>query len=298
MTTETTETNPTEETQVDTNDDTSDEEVDAQAEESTDESGEDSQSKPDAEDDETEEVEHEGQKYKIPKAIKPLLMFQGDYTRKTQDLAEQRKAVEAEKEAVANQAKAGREYVQELAQVVAIDNALKRFEQVDWQRLDAEDPVQAQALWRQRSQLQEARNNIVGQIQQKEQQRTQQERESALNAQQESAKKLQECYATVSREIKDWSPDLAKRISKHAIELGASDEELSAISKPWMVKALHKAFLADQILKKQAAAKPKPEPQEKPVTRISAAKSGTVKDPDKMSSDEWLKWRNAQLKRR
>jgi hypothetical protein len=45
---------------------------------------------------ETEEVEHEGKKYAIPKAVKPLLMFQQDYTKKTQDVADLRRTVETQ----------------------------------------------------------------------------------------------------------------------------------------------------------------------------------------------------------
>lgn len=41
-----------------------------------------------------EEIEHDGKKYKLPKAVKPLLMFQQDYTKKTQEVAAQRQALE------------------------------------------------------------------------------------------------------------------------------------------------------------------------------------------------------------
>ena len=43
---------------------------------------------------ELEEVEHEGKKYQIPKPLKGALLMQADYTRKTQEVAEQRRAVE------------------------------------------------------------------------------------------------------------------------------------------------------------------------------------------------------------
>jgi ribonuclease HII len=72
--------------------------------------------------DDTEEVEWDGNKYKIPKAIKPGLMFQSDYTKKTQALSEQRKAfeqheqaVQAERQYYANQLKG---FVQQLSQTI------------------------------------------------------------------------------------------------------------------------------------------------------------------------------------
>ena len=44
-------------------------------------------------DDELVEIERDGKTYKIPAALKPELMMQADYPRKTQELAAERKAV-------------------------------------------------------------------------------------------------------------------------------------------------------------------------------------------------------------
>ena len=49
-------------------------------------------------------------------------------------------------------------------------------------------------------------------------------------------------------------------------------------------------------LKEKATAKPKAPTQEKPVTRITASKAQGAVDPDKMSPDQWLKWREGQLR--
>ena len=66
---------------------------------------------------------------------------------------------------------------------------------------------------------------------------------------------------------------------------------------PMFGKVLHKAELYDQLVAKTQG-KPKPAPQEAPVTRITATKATANKDPDKMSVDEWKRWREAQVKRR
>ena len=93
--------------------------------------------------DEDEEVEHDGQKYKVPKALKPLLMMQGDYTQKTQALAEQRRAIEA-------QAQQTHQLVQQniadIGRVASIDERLQQFSQLNWQALSEADPLQAQKL--------------------------------------------------------------------------------------------------------------------------------------------------------
>lgn len=276
--------------EVDTDASTSDQATDDQ---STDVQEGDSQ-QTDTPVDDSEEVELEGQKLKIPKAIKPLLMMQADYTRKTQEVAEQRKAVEAEREAFANQAKAHQDYIQDLAQVVAIDNSIKQYEQVNWQELNAQDPVQAQALWFQYQQLKDSRNAAVGQIQQKEAARRQQEEQKALETQQTTAKQLQECYATVAKEIKGWGPELAQQLDKTASEIGFTNDELRQVKDPRFIKLLHEAHLGRQLLKKQTPPTPKPQPPAKPLPTVGG-NAPARKEPERMSMDEWVKHRRKEV---
>lgn len=245
--------------------------------------------------DDSEELEHEGKKYKIPKAVKPLLMFQADYTRKTQEVAEQRKAVEAAQEAFENQAKAHQEYIQDLAQVVAIDNALKQYGQVNWQELNAQDPVQAQSLWFQYQQLKEARNAAAGQIQQKEVARKQAEEQKALEAKRSTAKQIQECFATVARDIKGWGPELAQQLDKTAAEFGFTNDELRQVKDPRFVKLLHEAHLGRQLLKKQTPPNPpKQQPPAKPVPTVGGS-APAKQDPARMSTEDWIKHRRKQV---
>jgi hypothetical protein len=51
-------------------------------------------------DDDSEEVDYEGEKYKLPKKLKDALLRQQDYTQKTQQVAEQRRAIEAQAQQV------------------------------------------------------------------------------------------------------------------------------------------------------------------------------------------------------
>lgn len=244
--------------------------------------------------DDSEEVEREGKKYKVPKALKQELMMNADYTRKTQEVAEQRKAVEAEKEAVANQAKAHQEYIQEVAQVVAIDNAIKQYEQVNWQQLNAQDPVQAQSLWFQYQQLEKARSAAVGQIQQKEATRRQQEEQKALEAKQSTAKQIQECYATAAKEIKGWGPELIQQLDKTARELGFTNDELSQVKDSRFIKLLHEAHLGRQLLKKQTPPTQKQQTPPKPVPQVGGS-APARKEPERMSMDEWVKHRRKEV---
>ena len=59
----------------------------------------------------SEEIEHEGEKYRVPKALKNAFYAQADYTTKTQTLAEERRSFEAERQQLAAQQQIGRAHV-------------------------------------------------------------------------------------------------------------------------------------------------------------------------------------------
>ena len=89
------------------------------------------------------EVEYEGKKHKVPPELKDALLRTADYTRKTQEVAEQRKAVEA-KQVEANQAfQTSQEVIEARAHIHHVDSQLKQYENVNWAQLEQEDPVGA-----------------------------------------------------------------------------------------------------------------------------------------------------------
>jgi hypothetical protein len=239
-----------------------------------------------------EEVEYEGEKYKVPPQLKDALLRQADYTRKTQEVAEQRKQIEAQAAEVRQRAEQQQRYVADMAEVVALDKQMQQYQQLDWQELIDTDPQGAMKLQHQLGQLQNKRAELAHNLTQKQQQ-------DALNEQQAIAKRVQEADAYLRREIPNWSDERSNQLMKYGVDLGIQPEVLSqaVINQPVLAKLLHKAEMFDQLEKKQAA-RPKPEGQEKPVTRITAARSTVQKDPDKMTPDEWLKWRNAQVNKR
>jgi Asp-tRNA(Asn)/Glu-tRNA(Gln) amidotransferase A subunit family amidase len=225
--------------------------------------------------DDSEEIEYDGEKYKVPKNLKDAFLRQQDYTQKTQSVAEQRKAIESQRAELAQQAEMQRQFIAEYAEVHAIDRQLQQFSQVNWQQLIDTDPVQAMKLDREMRALQERRQYVASSVTQKQQQ-------AHMQAQQETAKRLQEGKAVLEREIKGWSPEVANSLVQYGQEFGYSAEELKSVQDPRAVKLLHKAWQFDQLMKKQAAQKERPPVQEKPVTRITAQKGSATKDPSKM----------------
>lgn len=240
--------------------------------------------------DDGEEIDYEGEKYRVPAKLKEAFLRQQDYTQKTQTLAEQRKQVEAERASIQQRAQMQHQYVQEIAEAVAIDKQLAQYKNLDWNGLIDSDPVQAMKLDRQMKELLANREQVVGRITQKQQMQ-------AMEEQQFTAKQLQEAKAVLERDIPNWSKETATTLREYGKTIGFSDSELENVSNPIAVKLLHKAYLYDQLAAKKQA-KPEPAKQEKPVPTISANKGTATKSPSQMSDKEFAQWRARQIKNR
>ncbi len=66
------------------------------------------------------EVQHEGKTYTVPTALKGALMRHADYTRKTQELAQHRRALEAGHQALQQAAEAHGAHLADCARLVAL----------------------------------------------------------------------------------------------------------------------------------------------------------------------------------
>ena len=240
-------------------------------------------------DPEFEEVEYEGKRYALPKELKDAILRQSDYTRKTQELAQQREQSAAEIAAEKARIEADRANFQAAARLVALDDRLQQFANVDWQALSQSDPVAAQQQFFQYQQLKDARGGLVAQIQQHESQRALQEREATARA-------MQQANEVLGREIKGWSPEVAKELRAVAKSLGADDKSVDSIREPWIVKALYAQKVLSEMTAK-AQAKPPPPPATVVKTVTGGAQRAAV-DPDKMTPEQFAKWRNADLRKR
>ena len=176
-------------------------------------------------------------------------MRQGDYTRKTQQVAEGRKQAEAELEALTAQRES---YANQLAQ---LETALNQSEptQEYWDALQSEDPIE---YVKQREALRD-RRDALAQVQ-SEQQRVQQEQYQQLQTQtQERLKQEADKLLDVIPEWRD--ADVAAK-QKNAVytyaqrHLGYNEQELSQIGDHRAVNALRKAYLYDELMKQKPAA--------------------------------------------
>lgn len=238
-----------------------------------------------------EEIDYDGDKFKVPKKLKDAFLRQQDYTQKTQSLAEQRKAVAAQAEQIRQQAELQQQFIADYSEAKAIEKQLAQYKELDWNALMEADPVQAMKIDRQYRELQQHHSEVVGNLAQKQQQQ-------ALLMQRENAKRLQEGLEVLKREIKGWSPEMAKNLTDYGQEIGFSAEELANVTNPNAIKLLHKAYQFDQIMKQKTRPQSKPVAQEKPVTRITTNNGRAQKDPSAMNQKEFDAWRKSFIKKR
>lgn len=236
------------------------------------------------------DVEYEGKAYKLPPELKDALLRTADYTRKTQEVAEQRKTVEAKMAEAQAAYQTSQEVIEARAVAHHIDSQLKQYENVNWQALENEDPMAAMSHWRQFQQLQQQRGQVAQYLD-----KTQ--NELSEKAAQETDKRLRETRAFAEKELKGWSPELDNKITEFAIkDLGFTVDSLRGAYSPQVYKTLYLAHLGHIALQKQTAA-PKPsapaaQPLTKVTTRANPPPSGL---DDRLSAEEWMKRRQAQL---
>lgn len=259
-------------------------------------------------DDDGEEIDYEGEKFKVPKKLKDAFLRQDDYTRKTQAVAEERRQVEArdaeirqhleQRQAQFNaQAEFHQKHIKDVAAVVSIDERLGQLARIDWDAIETADPMQAVKLNRQVQQLQLQKQEIVGRLNQAQQQQAFERQQLTAKQQEEIARRQEASRRELEVAIKGFStPEVKKQLRDAAVSNGYREEELANIGDPRFVKLLNKAAQYD-LLVAQRTSKPKEEPA-KPVTRIAAKTSPATVDEDKLNADEWRKHRENQIAQR
>lgn len=247
---------------------------------------------------ETEEVEHEGKKYAVPKALKPALMMHADYTRKTQEVAERGRQIEARDAAVAQQEKTVADNAADFGRIINMNDELSKYDAItpeQWQQLAQQDGPGTQAHMIRFQKLKSDRDNLIGTVRQKIEQRN-------LATQQETAKRFEEARQIAAREIPGWNGDYANKLAAFAMEkAGATQAEIASgqLSPRTIIKLTNLAYVGSQAVTKQAASdKLAGQENIKPVPQVGSARSAAPGLSDRQNTEQWMKLRDQQLRKK
>lgn len=242
----------------------------------------------DVEDDTTEETEDEpedapeiitegmievdGEKVSVDE-IKLGYMRQADYTKKTQAVAEQRKAAEEQSQS----------YESTLSALLTAAGAdLSRFDNVNWEQAAVENPDQYKQAKAMYEQTQQTYNFIKSQADE-HMQRVQDQQQAAMKD------RAQESLTVLKSTIPNWSNDVYYKIGEYAQKsLGVTQEEFNGITDHRSITAMYKAMQFDQA---------KTETKKKVKSSPKKTLSGKKADPENIGKQEKYRKSRERLKK-
>lgn len=235
--------------------------------------------------DEFEEFDWEGKKVKGPKGLKEGVLRQADYTKKTQELSQTRKELDAERQRIAEQAKASEEEMKLRAKEISISEELEHYSKVDWAAWIEQDPIAANKAYFRQSQLKDTLNGVKQQISESTQKRT-------SEAQREFAKRMEETQEYARKNIKGWTPDTDRQVVEFAKEQGIDLGFLQSVMNPTVYRMLHLARLGHHALTTPAAPKPAPQSNVVPLETVAAKGNPPARlSPEDMTMEQYAAWR-------
>lgn len=196
--------------------------------------GQDDQSQPE---DETEEVEIDGTLWALPKQISKRFVDHSIMTKKTQEAAELRRGLMAEREAVNLERTFERETAQERQQAAIIDAQIAQFKGLDWSSMETQDMLRAQV---QVQQLKDAKAEIDKTINQK--------RTAVQGKLQEAHRQMLQAGANYIRQhIPKFDESMQKEMLEYGTQNGYTPEELGRVVDPRFVIQAWKAMQWDRL---------------------------------------------------
>lgn len=223
---------------------------------------------------------------------------------KFKEAAQARQAIEAERAQVQQWRQMQETLLQSDREAVALWQQLEPYQQVDWyaqiqQAPDAETKQKISDLKDWYESNTRKLNEAAGRSRSIRQQ-------ELAQATVERQHLVQRGHEVLKQQIKDWGPAKQDLVTRTMAEYGIGkthpklDEAaiLAIDSHPGLIMALHDAALYRASLKKaQTASQPEAPAPARPASKVGG-NAPAARDPDKMSTDEWLKWRESQLRKK
>lgn len=238
------------------------------------------------------EIEIDGRKYKVASAddqpldpdVKPGILRDADYRKKTMTLSEERKALQQEREAYTARANLEGEAALRAQNLAAIDAEIREYSQISIAALK-------QQGWT---------DDQIRQAQDELKQRAQQRADLARQVDSDVAK-LREAHETEFRNARDkaraeaqlankaLTPERIEKLEQFAIGEGIGEQDVRAITDPVAYKLLHLAEIGKQFIERQTrAAQLKAAAQGAPATTLGGKAAGG-KSPEEMDPADMAK---------
>lgn len=197
------------------------------------------------------EVEFDGQQYRVPQKMRDALLRHEDYTRKTQEVAERARMVEAYETQLQQQEAFTQATAPIQARLAEIRTQLDRFKTLDWANMDADTHLRMKhAREMLVEEMGEANNLLNGEAQ----------RFSAHVAQIQK-QMVERGVEYLKSAIPGWNAQRAQAVVQQAHKEGLDDAQVEVLNRmshplaPLMVKLLDKAARLDAIESKVGDAK-------------------------------------------
>lgn len=215
-----------------------------------------------------EEVEWKGKRFEVPPELKEAVIHASDYTKKTQEIAEQRRLLEFEQKkqqsAVAER-KFAESVKDEISTLAQIDQQIAQYRNINVAELSDRD---LSLMQYQVSQLKERKAETERALDGKY-------REFQTLQQKAVEELMNEGRDMLRKNIPNFSPAVANEIAAQFKSEGYSDEEIASSMDPRMFKAMWKAAQYDKLQSQKSqtsqkvtqakligkAASPRPMPQ-------------------------------------
>jgi len=213
------------------------------------------------------EVEIDGERYLVPKKISDRFIQHADYTRKTMDVAEMRRALSAEREVMRIEQAFGQASAAERKQLAQLEAQIERYRAIDWSQLDTEQLLRTRA---QLDQLKDAHAEVEKAIKDKRADFEGKIRDA-------SAQAVQAGQNYVEQRIKGFDDSRKQELFAYGLTEGYTRDELDRLTDPRLVVTLWKAQQWDVlqsskpgITRKAAQAAPavRPGAATPPVSRV------------------------------
>lgn len=195
----------------------------------------------------------DGQKYSIPKAIESGILKNKDYTTKTQEIADRRKALDNEKSQIEQRLQASDDELRDRAVLLAAREQLDGLKSKDWIALYRENPDQYHAEQARFQQLQQLERQTAESLNTKQTERTR-------LAERDLATRVEETISFAQKSIPGWKPELTETLVRFAQSEGIPEEAIKANWSPTFYGLLHKAHIGSLAMQKLNAPKPAQSP--------------------------------------